>query len=256
MVCRVVFNQKGGVGKSTITVNLAAAAAIAGRSVLVVDLDPQANTSRYLLGEVLAQATPTLTEFFEQTLNFSLYAHVMDDFVHATPCQGLFLLPAGDSLAEQQSKLEARYKIYKLRESLQEFGGRFDEIWLDTPPALNFFTLSALIAADRCLIPFDCDAFSREALVGLLGRVAEIKADHNPRLEVEGIIVNQFQARASLPTRMVEELAAQGLPVLQPYLSSSVKIRESHERAMPLVQLDPRHKLAQAFSELYQSLAK
>ncbi|GGP26195.1 ParA family protein [Silvimonas amylolytica] len=256
MVRRVVFNQKGGVGKSTITVNLAAAAALAGRSVLVVDLDHQGNASRYLLGETASETTPTLTQFFEQTLNFSLYSNTIEDFVHATQCPGLYVLPAGAGLAEQQAKLESRYKIFKLRESLQELGARFDEIWLDTPPALNFFTLSALIAADRCLIPFDCDAFSRDALVGLLDRVAEIRADHNPALSVEGIVVNQFQPRATLPTRMVDELKSRGLPVLEPFLNSSVKVRESHERAVPLVQLEPRHKLAQAFSALYQSLAK
>ncbi len=256
MVRRVVFNQKGGVGKSTITVNLAAAAALAGRSVLVVDLDHQGNASRYLLGDAAAETTPTLTQFFEQTLNFSLYANGVEDFIHPTQCPGLSVLPAGLGLAEQQAKLESRYKIFKLRESLQELGTRFDEIWLDTPPALNFFTLSALIAADRCLIPFDCDAFSRDALVGLLDRVAEIRADHNPALKVEGIVVNQFQPRASLPARMVEELKTRGLPVLEPFLTSSVKVRESHERALPLVQLEPRHKLAQAFSTLYQSLAK
>ncbi|GGP20803.1 ParA family protein [Silvimonas iriomotensis] len=256
MVRRVVFNQKGGVGKSTITVNLAAAAALAGRSVLVVDLDHQGNASRYLLGEAAGQSSPTLTQFFEQTLNFSLYSNTIEDFVHPTQCPGLSVLPAGTGLAEQQAKLESRYKIFKLRESLQELGARFDEIWLDTPPALNFFTLSALIAADRCLIPFDCDAFSRDALVGLLDRVAEIRADHNPALKVEGIVVNQFQPRATLPARMVEELKARGLPVLEPFLNSSVKVRESHERAMPLVQMEPRHKLSQAFSSLYQSLAK
>ncbi|UXY14932.1 ParA family protein [Chitiniphilus purpureus] len=251
---RVVFNQKGGVGKSTITVNLAAVAAASGRRVLVVDLDPQGNASRYLLGEDATTVQPGLDQYFEQVLNFSLYAKPLGAFVHATPFPGLSLLPSHPAIAEQQGKLEARYKIYKLRESLVELADAFDEVWIDTPPALGFFTLSALIAANGCLIPFDCDTFSRDALLALLARVDEIRADHNRDLDIEGIVVNQFQPRASLPGRLVEELKAQGLPVLPAYLSSSVKVRESHERAVPLIWLDARHKLASEFLALYQSL--
>ena len=254
MVRRVVFNQKGGVGKSTITVNLAAVAASQGKRVLVVDLDPQGNSSHYLLGTKLDEATPTLADFFEQVLNFSLYAKPTSGFIHATPFAGLFIMPSHPSIAEQQVKLESRYKIYKLKESLEELIEDFDEIYIDTPPALNFFTLSALIAATGCVIPFDCDTFSRDALLGLLARVEEIKADHNHDLQVEGIVVNQFQPRASLPGRLVAALEEQGLPVLSNYLSSSVKVRESHERATPLINLDPRHKLAQEFAALYAEL--
>ncbi|WP_255990076.1 ParA family protein [Chitinolyticbacter albus] len=251
---RVVFNQKGGVGKSTIVVNLAAAAAASGKRVLVVDLDPQGNASHYLLGEAAKETAPALDAFFDQVLNFTLYAKPTQAFVHATPFKGLSLIPSHPAIAEQQGKLEARYKIYKLKESLAELADDFDEVWLDTPPALNFFTLSALIAADGCLIPFDCDAFSREALLGLMSRVDEIRADHNAALEIEGIVVNQFQPRASLPRQLVDELKARALPVLPAYLSSSVKVRESHERATPLAWLDARHKLTQEFAALYAAL--
>uniref|UniRef100_UPI0005577357 ParA family protein n=1 Tax=Andreprevotia chitinilytica TaxID=396808 RepID=UPI0005577357 len=252
---RVVFNQKGGVGKSTITVNLAAAAAAGGKRVLVVDLDPQGNATRYLLGEGASSVEPNLAGFFDQMLNFSLYAKPMEAFVTATPFERLSVIPSHPEIAEQQGKLEARYKIYKLRESLVELEQHFDEVWIDTPPALNFFTLSALIAATGCLIPFDCDTFSRQALLGLIERVQEIRSDHNPALEVEGIVVNQFQPRANLPQRMVEELLEQGLPVLPTYLSQSVRIRESHERAMPMVYLDAKHKLATEFSSLYAHIS-
>lgn len=119
---------------------------------------------------------------------------------------------------------------------------------------MNFYTLSALIAADRCLIPFDCDDFSRRALYTLLENVDEVREDHNRALKVAGIVVNQFQARARLPQRLVDELIEEELPVLEPYLSSSVKVRESHEEAKPLPYLAPRHKLAQQFFELYESI--
>ena len=129
-------------------------------------------------------------------------------------------------------------------------------MFIDTPPAVNFFTRSALIAADRCLIPFDCDSFSRRALYQLLDNVREMQADHNRGLRVEGIVVNQFNARSNLPTRVVEELIAEKLPVLPQYISTSIKIKESHEAAKPLVYLEPSHKVAQEYRALYELLDK
>ncbi|WP_028311993.1 ParA family protein [Derxia gummosa] len=250
----VVFNQKGGVGKSTITCNLAAISAAQGLRTLVVDLDPQGNSSHYLLGDASAEERPHLAEYFDQTLKFVIRARPTADFISATPFENLSLLPSSPDLEEIQSKLESRHKIYKLRELLGELDGDFDRIYVDTPPALNFYTRSALIAADACLIPFDCDDFSRRALYALLDNVREIQADHNAKLKVGGIVVNQFQPRASLPQRLVQELIDEGLPVLQPFISASVRIRESHEQASPMIHLDPRHKLTQEFIALHETL--
>ncbi len=251
---RVVFNQKGGVGKSTITCNLAAISASQGLRTLVVDLDPQGNSSHYLLGDAAEDEGLTLAELFDQSLRFSLRPQATADFVTATPFENLSLLRSSPALEDLQGKLESRYKIFKLRESLDELGAQFDVIWVDTPPAMNFYTRSALIAATGCLIPFDCDDFSRRALYSLLENIDEIRADHNPALKVEGIVVNQFQPRASLPQRVVQSLIDEGQPVLQPYLSASVKIRESHERALPMIHLDARHKLSQEFASLHEAV--
>lgn len=250
---RVVFNQKGGVGKSTIACNLAAIAAARGQRTLVVDLDPQSNSSRYLLGSALDGLEATASEFFDQMLNFKLRPKATEDFIHPTPFDNLFILPADPALEELQAKLESRYKIYKLREALDALEG-YDQIWIDTPPALHFYTRSALIAADACLIPFDCDEFARRALYTLLDNVAEIRADHNADLVVEGIVVNQFQPRASLPQRVVEELRGEGLPVLDSHLSASVRIKESHQQAKPMIHLDRGHKLTLEFGALYDEL--
>ncbi len=249
---RVVFNQKGGVGKSTITCNLAAIAAARGVRTLVVDLDPQSNSTRYLLGAAADELEGTATEFFDQVLNFKLRPKATEDFIHATPFANLSIMPADAALEELQAKLESRYKIYKLKEALDALD--FDQIWIDTPPALHFYTRSALIAADTCLIPFDCDEFARRALYTLLDNVAEIRADHNQTLAVEGIIVNQYQSRASLPQQVVQELRDEKLPVLEPFLSASVKIKESHQQAKPMIHLDPRHKLTDEFNRLFDTL--
>jgi chromosome partitioning protein len=251
---RVVFNHKGGVGKSTIACNLAAVSAAGGARVLVVDLDPQGNSTQYLLNKHGRELEPTLAGYFEEVLGLPLRPRKLDEFVHGTRFERLDVLPSHPMLAELQDKLESRYKIFKLREALAELDQRYDFIYFDAPPALNFFTRSALIATDCCLIPFDCDAFSRRALYALLEDIAEIRTDHNPGLVVEAIVVNQFMPRARLPQRMVQELIDEGLPVLQPYLSSSVKVRESHERAMPLIHLTPRHKLTQEYVALHCAL--
>ena len=249
----VVFNQKGGVGKSTITCNLAAISAHQGLRTLVVDLDPQGNSSHYLLGPD-RPASPTVADFFEHTLSYSFKSIPPNDFVGSSPFSGLDVMQASPALNELVVKLESRQKIYKLREALAQLGQTYDRIYVDTAPALNFYTRAALIGASACLIPFDCDSFSRQALYALMDNVAEIRADHNPNLGVAGVVVNQFQPRAKLPQRMVDELVADGLPVLQPYVPASVKIRESHELCLPLIHMDAQHKATQAFVQLHDRL--
>ncbi len=248
---RVIFNQKGGVGKSSIAVNLAALSAQRGQSTLLVDLDAQGNATQYLLGD--AQPETTVAGFFEQFLSFHLSEDRLGEFVLHTPYENLDLVAASPALTGLQSRLEAKHKINKLRDGLDALG-TYDVVYIDTPPAFNFYTLSALIAADTCLIPFDCDSFARQALYQLLENVAEVAADHNPVLKIEGIIVNQFQKGAKLPRRVVGELRDEDLPVLETLLPASVKMRESHEAATPLVHFAPKHALSKAFVALHDEL--
>ena len=250
---RVIFNRKGGVGKSTICCNLAAVAASQGKKVLVVDLDQQSNSSSYL-GHKGEDNVVGIAEFFDSTINSRYRNFLPDDFVRKTAFENLFIITASRALTDLESKLVSRYKIYKLKEFLDELTGTYDEIYIDTPPVMNFYSLSALIASERCLIPFDCDIFSRDALYELLRNIQEVREDHNHVLHVEGIVINQFSSQARMPKEAVCELAKQQLPILKPYISSSVKIMESHRAAKPIVFMLPRHKLSQEFMALYQNL--
>ncbi|MDP2521501.1 ParA family protein [Neptunomonas phycophila] len=250
---RVVFNQKGGVGKSSIASNLAAISAQRGLKTLLIDLDPQCNSTQYIYGEGSDQLDKDIKAFFEQTLTFQLKPQGPEAFIHETPYNNLFLLPANPDVADLQTRLETKHKIYKLQEALDQLTD-YDAIYIDTPPAFNFFTLSALVAAQRCLIPFDCDEFARHALYSLMDNINETKMDHNEGLSIEGIVVNQYQPRASLPKKIVAELEADSLPVLSAKISSSVKMKESHNVSKPLIHLAPNHKLTLEFIDLFDEL--
>jgi len=252
---RVIFNRKGGVGKSTITCNLAAVAASRGKSVLVIDLDPQANTTSYL-GHDGKDDVVGIAEFFESTISRSYKKFTPTDFLRKTPYDNLSLVSSSYALVDIESKLEAKHKIYKLRDFINSVEEGFDEIYIDTPPALNFFTLSALIAADRCLLPYDCSVFARDAMVDLTEELEEIIDDHNPDLLIEGVVVNQFQSRAKLPQEAVDELIKSGFQLHKPYISSSVKVKESHSLCKPMIYLDSSHKVTQEFVDLYKKISR
>jgi chromosome partitioning protein len=255
---RVIFNQKGGVGKSTITCNLAAISAVEGLRTLVIDLDIQGNATQYLLGEKIADANKTIALFFKDTLSLGLFGGQsvnLASLVQETPFPNLFVIGSHPELEPLQARLESRHKIFKLKEALEQMKD-FDAIYIDTPPILNFYSQSALIAADKCLIPFDCDAFAQDALFSLMQALAEVKADHNPNLEIEGIVVNQFQRQANLPAQLVQNLLNEGHRVLESKISPSVKVRESHSHSQPLVHFAPTHKLTDEFRALHTEITR
>lgn len=275
MRTRVVFNQKGGVGKSSITVNLAAISAHQGFKTLLIDLDPQANSSQYLLGDDATYSAdkpalePNIENYFEEVLgnpqSKGLLSNAigsilknrskgLESYVHQSPFNNLDVIPASPTLGNLAHALESKHKIYKLRDALQQLAEQYERVYIDTPPAFNFFTLSALIAADRVLIPFDCDVFSKRALNTLIENIIETQDDHNDRLEIEGIVVNQFQAQAKLPREVVQQLKAEGMPVLDNMLPPSILMKESHVKNQPLIHLAAEHKLTQAYQLLFNEI--
>lgn len=275
MITRVVFNQKGGVGKSSITVNLAAISAQQGYRTLVIDLDPQSNSSQYILGgdhtntQALPSFSPNIYDFFEEVANTnpakgligSAIGSILNSkpkgleaVIHQSSFTHLSVIPASDQIGSLEHALESKHKIYKLRDAIEKLKPSYDRIYIDTPPAFNFFTLSALIAAERVLIPFDCDVFSHRALLTLLENIMETRQDHNDNLNVEGVIVNQFQAQAKLPREIVEQLKKDQLPVFNTMLPSSVLMKESHLKNLPLIHLSADHKLTQTYVQLFKEI--
>ena len=256
---RVVFNQKGGVGKSSIACNLAAISASRGLSTLLIDLDVQGNTSAYLgyniHSEINQHDGHSVAELYRRRKSIWFGGETaIEELYIQTVFENLYLLPSSVELDAMEGELERRYKIYQLRKALEELSEQFDRIYIDTPPNFNFYSKSALIAANSVLIPFDCDSFSTQAMYNLVDNIMELKEDHNEDLFIEGVIVNQFNPQARLPRELVEQIKREELPVLPTYLGSSVKMKESHYRQKPLIHMARSHKLTQQFIALFELL--
>ena len=241
-----VANQKGGVGKTTTSVNIAAALALEGRSVLLIDMDPQGNATSGL-------------GFDPRSLQLTVYNcliknNKLDDICMKTAVTGLSLLPANADLAGAEIELvNVENRENQLRDAITTMTDRYDVVFLDCPPALGILTVNALAAARSVLIPVQCEYYAMEGLTRLLGSIDRVRQSFNPHLSLEGIVLTMFDSRNTLARQVAEQVRTHFLDkVYQTVIPRNVALAEapSYGRAGIL------YNVASAGSQAYVALAK
>ena len=244
-----VTNQKGGVGKTTTTINLAASLALADQNVLIVDMDPQANLTSGIGRKGSFQPAGTVYEALtaDNVTDFR-------DFVVATEVEGLSLLPADRNLTGAEVELVSLDdRERRLRPLLQQAKIEFDYVFIDTPPSLGFLTLNALVAADGVLIPLTCDYFALEGLAELMTTLRRVQASFNPELEISGVLLTMADNRTNLGQQVAKEVRDFfGEKVFDTSIPRNIRLAEAPSHGLPVILHDVRSKGAEA----YLSLAK
>lgn len=246
-----VANQKGGVGKTTTTINLGSALAMLGCRVLIVDLDPQGNASTGLGIE---------TENREYT-TYELLLEDIDlaDVIQNTKSDGLCIIPATVDLSSADMELISNEKrSYLLHDALRQHAMdafEFDYILIDCPPSLNLLTVNAMVAAHSVLVPLQSEFFALEGLSQLMLTIREVRQSANPNLRIEGVVLTMYDARNNL-SQQVEADARDNLGdlVFSTVIPRNVRVSEAPSYAMPVLDYDPASKGAQAYLSLAQEL--
>lgn len=249
-----VANQKGGVGKTTTSVNLAASLSRLGLKVLVIDLDPQGNAST-ALG---AEHTSGTTSSYEVLIGEAAAA----DAVQQNPDnENLFCIPATIDLAgaeiELVSMVRREYRLHDQirRGFLDEHG--FDYVFIDCPPSLGLLTINAMTAVDEVLIPIQCEYYALEGVGQLLGNIGMIREHLNNNLHISGILLTMYDARTKLASEVAEEVRGQfGQVVLNNVIPRSVKVSEAPGYGQTVIDYDPGSRGALAYFDAAKELAK
>jgi chromosome partitioning protein len=238
-----VTNQKGGVGKTTTAINLAAALALDGRKVLLVDCDAQGNATSGVgqKGKHLPGRT-----IYEAITNTDVDIH---DFIVPTTTDRLSIIPANRDLSGAEIELiSVEDRERRLKNLLAQLGDEFDFIIIDSPPSLGLLTLNALVAADRVLIPLHCEYFALEGLADLVSTMRRVRASLNPRLDIEGVLLTMNDERTNLGqqvSRDVREFFKD--KVYRTVIPRNVRLAEAPSHGLPAVTYDARSRGAEAY---------
>ncbi|HFH9443737.1 TPA: ParA family protein [Enterococcus faecium] len=241
-----VANQKGGVGKTTTTVNLGACLASLGKKVLLVDMDAQGNAT-----SGVGIRKPDVTRDIYDVLVNEL---PIDEATLITEHENLSIVPATLQLAGAEIELTSMMaRESRLKGSLEEVSSQYDYILIDCPPSLGHLTINSFTASDSILIPVQCEYYALEGLSQLLNTVRLVQKHFNPELEIEGVLLTMYDARTNLGNEVVEEVRKYFREkVYETIIPRNIRLSEAPSHGKPIIDYDPRSRGA----EVYQALAK